>query len=79
MNTQILFFSSVTCGPCILAKKMLTKEIKQELNIKIVPEEDWLEFAKYKIKTVPTFVKLIDNKEVNRRMGFKNIEELRNL
>lgn len=79
MDSKILFFSSATCGPCRLAKKQLTEEVKRELNIHIFTDEDWTDFTNYKITSVPTFVKIVDGKEVSRKIGFKNIEELRNL
>jgi len=79
MDSKILFFSSTTCGPCRLAKKQLTEEVKRELNIHIFTDEDWTDFTNYKITSVPTFIKIVDGKEVSRKIGFKNIEELRNL
>jgi hypothetical protein len=79
MDSKILFFSSATCGPCRLAKKQLTEEIRQELNIVVLTDEDWTDFANHKITSVPTFIKVVDGKEVSRKVGFKNIEELRSL
>jgi len=79
MDSKILLFSSATCGPCRLAKKQITEEIKQELNIEILTDEDWTDFANHKITSVPTFIKIVGGKEASRKVGFKNIEELRNL
>ena len=80
-ENKILFFSSSTCGPCNLAKSKLNEEIIKELNIEILSDSEWEAFVIHEVKSVPTFIKINteSNKEVNRVVGFKNIEDLRRL
>ena len=80
MSTEILFFSSKTCGPCRNVKKNLNESLNQELNIRMLDaDNDINEFVQYQIMSVPTFVKLVDGKETNRKLGYRTIQELKDL
>ena len=50
MSTEILFFSSKTCGPCRNVKKNLNESLNQELNIRMLnADNDINEFVQYQI------------------------------
>ena len=80
MSKKILFFSSKTCNPCNQVKKLLSEEIIKELNISFYSAEDDFEiFIEHEVQSVPTYIKIVEEKEVNRSFGFKTVEELRSL
>ena len=80
MSNKILFFSSESCGPCSSVKKQLNEDICKELNIVMLDaEKDVENFINYQVMGVPTFVKLVDGKETNRKSGYRTIQELKNL
>ena len=78
MKEEILFFSAPWCGPCKQMKTMLTENIRDELNIKIIDITEDMEIAaKYEVMNVPSFVKVKDNKVVSRKVGSTTIEKLK--
>lgn len=80
MNTEILFFSAPWCGPCRMIKNSLNEDIRIDLNIKIIDISENMDIAtKYEIMNVPTFVKLVDGKEVSRKIGSATVDQLKNL
>jgi thioredoxin 1 len=80
MNTEILFFSAPWCGPCKMMKSALSEDLMSELNIRVIDIAADMELAtEYQVMNVPTFVKLVDNQEVSRKVGTTTIEKLRNL
>ena len=80
MSTEILFFSSKSCGPCRIIKQNLNENIKQELSIKMLDaEEDIDMFIEHKVMAVPTFIKLVNGVETNRKSGNRTIQELKEL
>jgi len=80
MSKEILFFSTKACVPCTSVKQQLNESTRQELNIRFLDaEEDVDMFIKYKVMGVPTFVKLVNGVETNRKSGHRTIQELREL
>jgi len=80
MDTQILFFSAPWCGPCKMMKSTLNESVRDDLNIKVIDiSEDMDTATKYQVMNVPTFVKLVDGKEVARKIGSTTIETLKTL
>ena len=83
MSNEILFFSTKACVPCTSVKQQLqqlNENISQELNIRILDAEDDTDtFIKYQVMGVPTFIKLVNGVETNRKSGHKTIQELREL
>ena len=82
MSKEILFFSAPWCVPCSQIKMQLTDNIISENNIKIIDisEEESQEFViSHKVMNVPTFVKLSEGKEVNRKVGSITISGIKNL
>ena len=80
MSKEILFFSTKSCVPCTSVKQQLNESINQELNIRFLDaEEDIDMFVEYRVMGVPTFIKLVNGVETNRKSGHKTIQELREL
>ncbi len=78
MKEEILFFSAPWCGPCKQMKTMLTENIRDELNIKIIDISEDMEIAaKYEVMNVPSFVKVKDDKVISRKVGSTTIEKLK--
>jgi hypothetical protein len=58
----------------------LSEDIIKELNISFYSAEDDFEmFVKHEVQSVPTYIKVLEEKEENRSFGFKTVEELRSL
>ena len=80
MSKEILFFSTKACVPCTSVKQQLNESTRQELNIRFLDaEEDVDMFIEYRVMGVPTFVKLVNGVETNRKSGHRTIQELREL
>ena len=80
MSKEILFFSTKACVPCTSVKQQLNESINQELNIRFLDaEEDVDMFIEYRVMGVPTFIKLVNGVETNRKSGHRTIQELREL
>ena len=79
-DSKILFFSSTWCQPCKKIKSEITKEITEELNIiSFDASKDYDAFSKYQVSSVPTIIKVKDDKELNRHVGYISANELKNL
>lgn len=79
-SSKILLFSSRLCSTCIVAKKRLKNEEFKNLDVEILDSsEDYELFLEHQVKSVPTFIKLVDNKEVKRKVGFKGLDDIRRL
>jgi thioredoxin-like negative regulator of GroEL len=72
---EILKFYSDTCGPCkVLSKRIKEAEIKvKEVNI----EDDDDLINKYKIRSVPTLVKIDNGVEIGRFTGVMTVDQLK--
>jgi len=80
MKTEILFFSAPWCGPCSQMKNLLKENNLKDLDVKIIDiaEKKSMDLAiKYEVTSVPLFVKLVDDKEVNRKSGFATVNDLK--
>jgi thioredoxin 1 len=80
MNTKILFFSAPWCGPCKMMKSSLNESVQKDLNIEIIDiSQDMDKATEYQVMNVPTFIKVVDNQEVARKVGSATIDQLKNL
>ena len=80
MNSKILFFSAPWCGPCSGMKNKLNEDVIKDLNLEIIDISTQMCVAtKYQVMNVPTFIKVVDDKEVNRKVGAISINDLKNL
>jgi len=82
MTNTILFFSSTSCGPCRLAKSLITENFLQENNIElkhVLAEENFAEFATWQVANVPTFILTKEGKELKRKVGFKSLQDIKDL
>ena len=67
----ILQFSSSWCNPCKQAKRYVKSIGAEDKIIYVDVEENEALVSEYKIKNLPTFIRLdIDGKEVERFVGF---------
>lgn len=70
---QLIDFYADWCGPCI-AMKPVFEEVEKQFEGKVTfkkvnVDSDPSEAQKYGIMSIPTFVIVKDEKEVDRRMG----------
>lgn len=82
MTKTILFFNSSSCGPCKLAKSQLSDTFLQENDINLISisaENDFTSFAKWKVASVPTFIYIKDDTELKRNVGFKTLQDIKDL
>ena len=67
----ILQFSSSWCNPCQQAKRYVKSIGAEDRVIYLDVEDNETLVSEYKIKNLPTFIRLdIDGKEVSRFVGF---------
>ena len=75
----ILYFTADWCGPCKKTRPIV-EELNKDLsltNIKIVDVDSEMELAKkFEIKSVPTFIVIKDNEEINRVVGAQTRQSL---
>ena len=75
----ILYFTADWCGPCKKTRPIV-EELNKDLsliNIKIVDVDSEMELAKkFEIKSVPTFIVIKDNEEINRVIGAQTKQSL---
>ena len=78
MSKEIIFFSAPWCKSCNVIKERLNDDLKKELNIKIVDiSKEINESIKYEIMSVPTIIKIENEKETNRIIGNISIKDLK--
>lgn len=78
-RAQILFFHTQWCPACQKAEPELRNIAKQHPSIVFTHvdiEKDPEMASRFSISSIPTFVALIDGKEVDRREGFKSGADL---
>lgn len=77
---KLLDFWAEWCFPCKRMEPIITgleKELKDKVGIvKINVDEKPEEAQKYGVMSIPTYIVLKDDKEVDRKVGFTSKEEL---
>lgn len=77
---KILFFSAPWCGPCNQMKVMINKVSHTLPEIEIIDITENMEKAtEFQVMNVPTFIKTVDGKETNRKVGTLTLDNLKNL
>lgn len=78
-RAQILFFHTKWCPACQKAKPELLNIAKRHPSIVFTHvdiEKDPEMASRFSVSSIPTFVALVDGKEVDRREGFKDRTDL---
>jgi HEAT repeat protein len=79
-TSVLLDFSATWCGPCRQMKPIVTRLEKEGLPIwEVDTDENTQLSVRYKVRAVPTFVLLKDDKEVDRTVGMTSEESLREM
>jgi len=78
---MLLDFWATWCGPCQMIGPVIDT-LAEEENIKVgkinIDNEKDLAYQ-FEIEAIPTIVVMKDGKEINRSVGFSDINELRKL
>lgn len=78
---MLLDFWATWCGPCRMISPVID-QLAEEDNIKVgkinIDNEKDLAYQ-FEIEVIPTIVVMKDGKEINRSVGFSDINELRKL
>ena len=76
---KVLYFTASWCGPCKRVRPIVEEMISGGYNIQILDADTELELInKYNIRSVPTFILLNNDSEIDRVTGAKTKEELQN-
>lgn len=79
---ELLHFTATWCQPCKQMEPLIQKLILENSNIdynKIDVSDDFEDAVEYGVKGVPTFIALIDGKEISRHTGTATEEKLLSL
>lgn len=78
---MLLDFWATWCGPCRMISPVID-QLAEEDNIKVgkinIDNEKDLAYQ-FEIEVIPTIIVMKDGKEINRSVGFSDINELRKL
>lgn len=72
---KILKFYSNTCGPCKALEKNLQEAGVDYESIDVENEEDLVD--KYSVRSVPTLLKIDEDKVVARNIGVMTVDQLK--
>ena len=79
---ELLHFTASWCQPCKQMEPLIAKLVSENLAInynKIDLSDEFDDAVEYGVRGVPTFIALIDGKEVARHTGVATEEKLLNL
>ena len=78
-NMSVVYFSTNTCGACIILKEKIKELLVQYENIKmceILGDNSIEVAATFNVYSVPVMIFFIDGKEVFRESKYVSIEEI---
>lgn len=74
---HVLYFTADWCNPCKRTKPFAEELISEGYNIKFIDADSELDMIKnFKILSIPTFILIEDEQEINRMNGAKTKEQL---
>jgi thioredoxin 1 len=79
---QLLHFTATWCQPCKQMEPLITKLVSDNPNIdytKIDVSDEFDDAVEYGVRGVPTFIAMIDGKEVGRHSGVATQDKLLSL
>ena len=79
---QLLHFTASWCQPCKQMEPLITIFVSEHLDInydKIDVSDEFDPAVEYGVRGVPTFIALVDGKEVSRHTGVATEEKLLSL
>ena len=76
-DLTLVDFYATWCGPCRMLSPVL-EEVTEIDVIKLYVDEERELSLQYKINVVPTLILLKDKKEVSRKQGYMDLDELNN-
>jgi len=77
---EVLFFTSTRCGACRRVEPAVRQLMSEGFPMrKLDPGSDREMFQKYSIRCVPTFIYVVGDREINRLVGARSIDDLRRL
>ncbi len=79
---QLLHFTASWCQPCKQMEPLIKKLVSENLDInynKIDVSDEFDDAVEYGVRGVPTFIAIVDGKEVARHTGIATEEKLLNL
>lgn len=77
---KVLYFTAIWCGPCKKTRPIVEELISNnEADIQIIDADSELDLIKkYEIRSIPTFILLENDIEIDRAFGTKTKEDLQN-
>ena len=79
---QLLHFTASWCQPCKQMEPLIAKFVSENLNInydKIDVSDEFDPAVEYAVRGVPTFIAIVNGKEVSRHTGVATEEKLLSL
>ncbi|NFN13927.1 thioredoxin family protein [Clostridium botulinum] len=79
-NMAVVYFSTNTCGACVILKEKIKQLLYEYRNIKIceVLGDEPIEVAtSFDVYSVPIMIFFIDGKEVFRESKYASVEEIK--
>jgi len=74
---NVFYFTADWCGPCKKVRPIVEDMKKDGFEFQIIDADyEQLLVKKFEVKSIPTFILIENNQEVNRISGAKTREEL---
>jgi thioredoxin 1 len=77
--TQVFYFTADWCGPCKKVRPIVEelKRDQSDVKFQIIDVDSEKELTrKFEVKSIPTFIRIEDGKEVARVTGAQNKKDL---